>query len=32
MAIKFCRSLHPEFSNFEECDVTVFGKTFKELY
>lgn len=28
MAIKFCRSLHPEFSNFEECGVTVFGKKF----
>lgn len=28
MAIKFCRNLHPEFSNFEECGVTVFGKKF----
>ena len=31
MAIKFCRSLHPEFSNFEECGVAVFGKTFRSV-
>ena len=31
MAIKFCRSLHPEFSYFEECGVTVFGKTFRSV-
>lgn len=28
MAIKFCKSSYPEFSNFEECSVAVFGRIF----